>query len=75
MKLNEKGTTLIEEVGGESEPRLAKLSAASLPGIPLWAGVHTTETECEEHRLSSASLVDRTDCDEMVELLSALIAA
>ena len=48
MKLNEKGTSLIGEVGGESEPKLAKLSAASLPGIPMWAGVHTTETECEE---------------------------
>ena len=75
MELNEKGTSLIGEVGGESEPKLAKLSAASLPGIPMWAGVHTTETECEEHRLSSACLADRTDCDEMVELLSALIAA
>ena len=41
-------TSLIGEVGGESEPMLAKLSAASLPGIPMWAGVHTTETECEE---------------------------
>ena len=63
MKLNEKGTSLIGEVGGESEPKLAKLSAASLPGIPMWAGVHTTETECEEHRLSSAVLAERTDCD------------
>ena len=48
MKLYENGTFLIGEVGGESEPMLAKLSAASLPGIPMWAGVHTTETECEE---------------------------
>ena len=35
MKLYENGTFLIGEVGGESEPMLAKLSAASLPGIPM----------------------------------------
>ena len=54
-------------MGRESDPRLARVSAVSLPWIPEWAGHQWRDVEEREPTMLRAATVSETVGERMVE--------